>query len=410
MADQQIGGLADDAAATVAIVGKIQGAMQFFGDDHVGNLILREGRPLEYETSMGGDVAIVHPTGESVEVRGDGLGDDVTTSSPAGSTLFLERDEMAALFDLVSRNWRAVIQQGAIDGPVRFDGMGRYRANIFLWGGESSDCKDDLAGRLGAMIRIIPDAIVPLQKLGLPTYMNVLADANCGLLLVAGPTGSGKTTTLAAFMDHINESRVGHIITIEDPIEYDMRERNCRVTPREVGTNVRDLETGVRDAMRELPLAIMVGEVRDAATLVQTIRAARSGHYVGTTRHAPNAVSAVRSLVEDLAGDQRVNAAMLAETLLGVIYQVRIPSMTPGQWEFAHEVLNISGSEEAQRLIAAMDWNGLRGYVESGEKAQSLNKALLELISKGTISADAADRRTYDRVCLRKAQKPGTSK
>jgi twitching motility protein PilT len=395
------GSIGGKHAATTAVMGKIQQAMQMFGDSHVGNLILREGVTLEYETSIGGEVAIVNFANfDSVTIKDAGMVSNtpgVSVSDP------LTRDEMQALFDVVSRNWREEIRAGGLDGPVRFEGMNRYRAHIFLWGGEQLEINDGFKGRMAAFIRIIPGEVVPLKSLGLPPYMTVLADANCGLLLVVGPTGSGKTTTTVSYIDHINGSRVGHIITIEDPIEWDIKERRCRVTPREVGTNVKDLETGVRDAMREIPLAIMVGEIRDAATLNQTFRAARSGHYVAATRHAPNAVSAVRALIDELPGDSNANAVMVAETLLGVIYQVRIPSVENGQWEFAHESLNVMNNGPVQGCIAKQDWNTLRGLIEGNDdkKSELLNVSLLKLILDGKITEEAADRRAYDRVGLR---------
>jgi len=373
------------------VIFKIQQVVELFGtDQNVGNLILREGRPIEYETSDRGEVLIL-PL------------DALEGNNPEQEHLKepLTREEMMALFGLVSPTWTETIQEGGIDGPLRFAGMESYRANIFMWGGEP-EVKDEFRGKFGAMIRIIPPEIVPLRSQTLPTWMKVLADANYGLLLVAGPTGAGKTTTLASFIQQINETRVGHIVTVEDPIEYVFTEARCRITQREVNTNVKNIERGVRDAMRELPLAIMVGEVRDSETLANTVRAAVSGHYAGATRHAPNATSAIRSLVDDMPGERSSNAAMIAETLLGVVFQVRLPSMTFGQWEFAHECINVTNNAEVQRMVATMQWEELRKYVDNaGEKTQSLNASLSRLVMEGKTSEDAALRRAYDRVGLK---------
>lgn len=388
--------------ATESVIGKIQQAMTLFGESHVGNLILRENRSLEYETSVNGKVAILSFSGfERIGLGDDGASGD--SEQPSSVADPLTREELSALFDVVDRDWKDLIRNGGLDGPIRFEGMSRYRAHIFLWGGENIDSADEFPGRMGAFIRIIPADIVPLKQLNLPPYMSVLGDANCGLLLVTGPTGAGKTTTLTSFIDHVNTTRVGHIVTIEDPIEYDIVEKNCRVTQREVGTNVKDLETGVRDAMREIPLAIMVGEVRDAPTLLQTMRSAISGHYVATTKHAPNAVSAVRALVDELPGDSAANAAMVAQTLLGVIYQVRVPSLMDGQWEFAYECLNVTNSSTAQECITSQDWLRLRAHMENPDdkKAQILNGSLLALIQAKKILPESGDRGTYDRVGLR---------
>lgn len=402
--------LSERTKANHDVVGKIQQAMALFGPAHVGNLILRQGKALEFETSVQGKVEILSFAGhESINLDGEGGDANHQESEPvAGVDQPFTRAEMMALFELVDRDWREKIKDGGLDGPIRFEGMSRYRAHLFLFGGEINDTTDAFRGLMGAFIRIIPAEIVPLKSLGLPTYMSVLGDENWGLLLICGPTGAGKTTTMASYIDHVNKTRVGHIVTIEDPIEYNMIERNCRVTQREVGSNVRDLETGVRDAMRELPLAIMVGEVRDSATLLQTMRAAMSGHYVATTKHAPNAVAAVRAIVDELPGDSAANAAMVAQTLLGVIYQVRTPSTKDGSWEFAFECLNVTSSEPAQDCITRQDWTGLKKHMEKPEdkKAQLLNKSLMALIEDGKIIAESADRRTYDRVGLRHLASP----
>jgi len=379
------------------VIRKIQQVVALFGhDQNVGNLILREGRPIEYETSANGEVLIL-----SLGALDSGPDDDHLRDP-------LTRGEMAALFELVSPTWKETIQDGGIDGPLRFEGMESYRANIFMWGGEPEVKEDQFRGKFGAMVRIIPPNIIPLDDQAAPSWMKVLADANYGLFLVTGPTGAGKTTTLASFVQHINETRVGHIVTVEDPIEYTFVEEKCRITQREVGTNVRSIERGVRDAMRELPVAIMVGEVRDSETLAHTVRAAVSGHYAGATRHAPNATSAIRSLVDDLPGDRSSNAVMIAETLLGVIFQVRLPSMTFGQWEFAHECINVTSNADVKSMIASMQWEELRKYVEGGgDKTQSLNASLARLVLDKKTSEEAALRRAYDRVGLKQILKRG---
>ncbi len=380
----------------ISIMEKIEFAISLLVDQSVSNLILRENRVIECETTMNGEVSIA-----SV--------DDAYCESQV-----LTRNEMKALFNLVDQNWEERIRAGGIDGPIRMGPSARYRANIFLWGGEQSDVADGLPGLLGCVIRVIPEDVPDLTTLGLPGPMTVLADANYGLLLVVGPTGSGKTTTMTSYFDHLNKHRVGHLVTVEDPIEYVLKEKKCRITPREVGTNVSSIAVGVRDAMREIPLAIMVGEVRDTETLVETFRAARSGHYVVATKHAPNLVAAIRSLVDELPGDPRANAAMIAETLLGVIFQVRVPSTEFGKWVFVHETMNITSNQRVQDMILNQQWVELRGYLENpvtqpgqlgqrNDSVESLNRNLAKKVAEGKITAAAADRRAYDRPGLRRA-------
>ena len=254
-------GSTEEIGDKVTIIGKIEGAMALLAEQAVSNLLLRENRQIECETTINGEVSICNL---------EEAGDRVTEAS------VLTRDEMRALFSLVAPDWESRIRTGGIDGPIRMGPTARYRANIFLWGGAQNDVADGIPGLLGCLIRVIPETVPALADLGLPGQIRVLADANYGFFLVAGPTGAGKTSTMAAFIDHINENRVGHIVTIEDPIEYNLVEKKCRITPREVGTNVSTIALGVHDAMREIPLAIMVGEVRDSDSLVETFQIGRA--------------------------------------------------------------------------------------------------------------------------------------
>ena len=357
------------------------------------DLILREGCPVEGGTVSNGEISIVAcASSEDLEQGSSNL----------------SRDELKALAFLITNDWENQIKNGGIDGIILGDNGARFRANIFLWGGKPHNINDQTTGHLGCMIRIIPTQPPSLESLNLPSYMRVLADANYGLLLVSGPTGAGKTSTVAAYIEHLNQTRVGHIIKIEDPIEYIHTEQRCRITSREIGSNVSTFETGVKDAMRELPLAIAVGEIRNQETLVQTLRAAHSGHYVTATRHAPNLVSSIRALVDDLPGDPRANAVAVSEALLGVVFQVRVPGLD-GQWHFVHEVMNVTNSEQAKELIAEQKWPELRDMIRPSKAngravdnrlATTLNENLAALIVAEKISAQSADRRAYDRSSL----------
>lgn len=389
------------AAASVQL--KISAGMALLKDNQIHNLILREGYPVEGETVSKGEICIV-PSASAEDLE--------------QGTSNLSRDELKALAFLIANDWETQIKNGGIDGIILGDNGTRFRANIFLWGGKPHNINDQTTGHLGCMIRIIPTKPPTLESLNLPSYMRVLGDANYGLLLVVGPTGAGKTSTVAAYIEHINQTRVGHIIKIEDPIEYIHEEQRCRITSREIGSNVSTFETGVKDAMRELPLAIAVGEIRNQETLVQTLRAAHSGHYVTATRHAPNLVSSIRALVDDLPGDPRANAVAVSEALLGVVFQVRVPGLD-GKWHFVHEVMNITNSQTAKELIAEQKWPELRdlmrpprssGSAVDNRLASTLNENLAALIVAEKISPAAADRRAYDRANLIQsvsALKPG---
>ena len=378
-----------EAASSVQL--KISTGMELLKDKQINNLILREGYPIEGEMVLNGEVAIME------------CHEAVDTGAIDGN--ILSRDELKALAYLISPDWEQEIRKGGMDGIFPGDSGGRYRANIFLWGGKPQNINDHITGRLGCMIRVIPDKVPGLDTLGLPPYMRGLADANYGLLLVLGPTGAGKTTTVASYIEHINQTRVGHIIKIEDPIEYLHKEDKCRISPREIGSNVANFETGVKDAMRELPLAISVGEIRNQETLVHTLRAAHSGHYVTATRHAPNLISGIRALVDDMPGDSRANSITVSETLLGVVFQVCVPGMD-NRWHYVHEVMNVTHNDKAKECIAQQNWAELRELLRpparasEARMAQSLNENLAKLVIEGKISSGAADRRAYDRPGL----------
>jgi twitching motility protein PilT len=369
---------------------KISSCMELLRTKQINNLILREGYSIEGEMVMNGDVVIAECH---------------TAHEHNTDTGVLTRNELKAMAYLVANDWEQRIHQGGIDGIYTGGDGSRYRVNIYLWGGRPTDINDSITGRLGCMIRVIPPDIPNLASLNLPPYMRILADANYGLMLVCGPTGAGKSTTSASYIDHINHTRSGHIIKVEDPIELNHKEDKCRISPREIGTNVISFEVGVRDALRELPIAIAVGEIRNQETLVQTMRAAHSGHYVTATVHAPNLVSAVRSLVDDMPGDSKANAITVSETLLGVIFQVCVPGLDDN-WNYVHEVMNVTNNERAKECIATQNWPGLKDCFKAPSKpteqrmACSLNENLSYLVHSGKVSAVAADRKAYDRPGL----------
>ena len=382
-------------AAADSVQLKISNGLELLKASQINNLILREGYPVEGEMVSKGEI-VIQPCATK-EVLEEG-------------TAQLTREEMKSLAKRISTNWESEIKGGGIDGLILGDDGTRFRANVFLWGGVPVHITDQTTGLLGCMIRVIPNEAPSLDSLNLPNYMRVLADANYGLLLVTGPTGSGKTSTAASYIEHLNRTRVGHIVKIEDPIEYQHVEKRCRITAREIGNNVASFEIGVKDAMRELPLAIAVGEIRDQETLIQTLKASRSGHYVTATRHAPSLVSSIRALVEDMPGDAKANAVAVSETLLGVIFQVCVPGIDD-RWHFVHEVMNVTNNPSAKDHIAKQEWAKLATLLEPLSPSQtiddrmacSLNENLANMVGQKLISPQAADRRTYDRTGLRHA-------
>jgi twitching motility protein PilT len=190
-------------------------------------------------------------------------------------------------------------------------GLGRYRANVF-----------QQRGTVGMVLRVIPDKVRSISELGLPPVVEKIADEQRGLILVTGTTGSGKSTTLASIIDHINSTRGGHIITIEDPIEFLHRDKKSFVTQREVDVDTRSFAEALRGALRQDPDVILVGEMRDHETIETALTAAETGHLVLSTLHTLDATESVRRIVTSFSPHlQKGVRLQLAGILRGVVSQ-----------------------------------------------------------------------------------------
>src|SRR5215469_6401592 len=200
-------------------------------------------------------------------------------------------------------------ETGDIDFAYEIPGLARYRANYF-----------NQKYGVAAVFRQIPDTILTAEQLGLPPVLNRLPMFPKGLVLVTGPTGSGKSTTLAALIDYANTHRKDHILTIEDPVEFVHKSRNCIINHREVGLHTRSFAAALRAALREDPDIIMVGEMRDLETISLAITAAETGHLVLATLHTANASRTLDRLLDVFPPEQQEHVrVMVAESLRGVI-------------------------------------------------------------------------------------------
>jgi twitching motility protein PilT len=188
---------------------------------------------------------------------------------------------------LTPQRKQALAERGEIDLSYSVPGLGRYRVNIY-----------QQRGSTGVAMRLIPESIPSFDDLGLPQVVRGLSDKYDGLIIVTGPTGSGKSTTLAAVVDRINSTRCCHILTLEDPIEYLHRHKLSMVNQREVFVDTQSFVTGLRSALREDPDVIMVGEMRDLDTIATAISAAETGHLVLATLHTPSAAQTIDRIVD----------------------------------------------------------------------------------------------------------------
>jgi len=261
-------------------------------------------------------------------------------------------------------------------------GLARFRVNAFVQ-----------QRGIAAVFRHIPPRVPTLAELGAPPILREIADYPHGLVLVTGPTGSGKSSTLAAMLDHINDSRSGHIVTIEDPIEFVHESRRCLVSQRELGTQTLSFDNALRSALREDPDVIMVGELRDAAAIRLALSAAETGHLVLSTLHTGSATKAVARIVDVFpAGEKEWVRSMLADSLRAVIAQALLKRREGAGRVAAHEIL--IGTAAVRNLIRENKTAQLVSALQSGQQQgmQTLDHSLIELLRRHEIGADEARR------------------
>jgi twitching motility protein PilT len=269
--------------------------------------------------------------------------------------------------------------------------LGRFRASV-------------VRHRLGVDIvfRIINTKLRTMDDLGLPEVLKQLTKYHNGLILVTGAVGSGKSTTLAAMVDYINEQRSDHIITLEDPIEYVLPSKNCHVTQREVHTHTRSFAAALRGALREDPDVIMVGEMRDLETIQLAITASETGHLVLATLHTGNASRTLDRVLDVFPVDQREQIRiMVSESLRGIVSQQLVPRQDGRGRALALEILTNTPAVGA--TIRDGKTFMLPGIIQTSRKngMRLMDDALIELFESGAISAEEAYARSEQKVIMR---------
>ena len=287
------------------------------------------------------------------------------------------------------------------DFAYEIAGLARFRANAFA----------DRKGP-GAVFRVIPEKILTAEQLGLSPAILQLCALNKGLVLVTGPTGSGKSTTLCAMIDHINKTRADHLITIEDPIEFVHQNNKCLINQREVRTHTSSFKDALRAALREDPDIILVGELRDLETIAIAIETAETGHLVFGTLHTTTAASTIDRIVDQFPSDRQAQIrVMLSESLRGVIAQNLCRKIGGGRVA-ALEVLIATGA--VSNLIREGKTFQIPSMMQVGKNVGmvSLNDALLELVQKKLVAPDealskAVDKAGFEALLKRAALPPG---
>jgi twitching motility protein PilT len=269
--------------------------------------------------------------------------------------------------------WASFLATGDADLAWQSPGTGRFRVNLF---------RD--RGGPGAVFRQIPEKILPMESLRLPPAVYEIPKLRSGLVLVTGPTGSGKSTTLAAILDRINSARHDHVVTIEEPIEFVHHSQGCLVTQREVGEHARSFSAALRGALREDPDVLLVGEMRDLETVSLALTAAETGLLVFGTLHTNSAAKAVDRIIDVFPAAQQPQAqAILAGTLRVVVAQILLKRADGQGRVAAYEVLNRSVA--LGRLIRAGETHMIEGSFRKGHGDQTMDQALLELLSAGLV-------------------------
>ena len=328
--------------------------------------------------------------GQPPRLRIDGsLADDAAEGCPLEAA-----DTMRLAHSVLTEAQRRRFQDGdELDFSFEVPELARFRGNCFRQ-----------RGRVALSVRHIPHELAPLEELGLPPILDHFAERPRGLVLVTGPTGSGKSTTLAAMVDRINRRRRGHILTVEDPIEFVHRPRRCIVNQREVGTDTRSFAAALKYALRQDPDVILIGEMRDPETIGAALTIAETGHLVLSTLHTNSAADSVSRIVDAFPSQRQAQVrSQLASVLEGVVTQILVPrGVGPGR-VVAAEVMVCTAAVRA--VIRDDKVHQIRSLMQAGRKhgMQTLNDALAHLYLNGAIPLEGALKRSADAAELLRA-------
>ena len=285
------------------------------------------------------------------------------------------------VYDIMNDGQRKVYEETLeCDFSFEIPNLARFRVNAFNHNRGS-----------GAVFRTIPSKILTLEQLNCPPIFKEIADTPRGIVLVTGPTGSGKSTTLAAMVDYINENEMGHILTVEDPIEFVHTSKKCLINQREVGPHTLSFQNALRSALREDPDVILVGEMRDLETIRLALTAAETGHLVFGTLHTSSAAKTVDRIVDVFpAAEKDMVRSMLSESLRAVISQTLCKTKDEQGRVAAHEIM--IGTPAIRNLIRENKVAQMYSAIQTGQNIgmQTLDQNLQDLVRRNVISANEA--------------------
>ena len=298
----------------------------------------------------------------------------------AGADVLSDEAVETLIFAILDEDQKQILlKDKEFDFSFAFGDLGRFRVNAF-----------HERGNLAAALRLITNEVLTIEQLGLPPIVNKMADYPRGLVLVTGPTGSGKSTTLAAMIHKINNERAEHIITIEDPIEYTHRSKKSVIVQREVHYDTYSFSAALRSALREDPDVVLIGEMRDLETIASAITIAETGHLVFATLHTNSASQSIDRMIDVFPPHQQPQIrAQLSNILMSIVSQRLIPQIGGGRVAAAEILI---ATPAVRNIIREGKTHQLEAVIQTGAEfgMQSMDKTLVNLIHNGTISYDDA--------------------
>jgi twitching motility protein PilT len=320
--------------------------------------------------------------GERAKIRIDG---DITNAS--APEVLTPKDTLSLAYSVLTENQKKRFElEDELDFSFGIQNLARFRGNVFKQ-----------RGCVAMVIRMIPFSVKTFADLNLPPVVAKMSEKPRGLVLVTGPTGSGKSTTLAAIIDKINKERKGHIITVEDPIEFIHRHHQCIINQREVGTDTKSFANALKYALREDPDVILVGEMRDLETIQATITIAETGHLALATLHTNSAAESINRIIDVFPSNQQSQVrAQLAFVLEGVITQTLLQKAKGRGRAMAAEIMVATPAIRA--LIRDDKVHQIYSLMQSGKKhgMQTMNDALYQLYVSREVTQDECLRATSD--------------
>ncbi|HVV66703.1 MAG TPA: type IV pilus twitching motility protein PilT [Candidatus Saccharimonadales bacterium] len=305
---------------------------------------------------------------------------DGSLTPVTGADILDEEAVEALIFSILDEDQKQILlKDKEFDFSFAYGDLGRFRVNAF-----------HERGNMAAALRLIPNEILSIEQLGLPGVVNKFADYPRGLVLVTGPTGSGKSTSLAAMVHKINQEKATHIITIEDPIEYTHKSIKSVVVQREVHYDTYSFSAALRSALREDPDVVLIGEMRDLETIASAITIAETGHLVFATLHTNSAAQSIDRMIDVFPPHQQPQIrAQLSNILMAIVSQRLIPAIGGGRIAAAEILV---ATPAVRNIIREGKSHQLEAVIQTGAEygMQSMDKTLVNLIHAGTITYDEA--------------------